>query len=113
MCSDCAPKRRMTPGRVIARGLIGFYQGALSPLLGRQCRHLPTCSAYTLEAIESHGFWSGGWIGLARILRCNPWGSAGYDPIPMPRDPGYRWWRPWVGARWTGAHIDPELRPGG
>jgi putative membrane protein insertion efficiency factor len=90
--------------------LIRFYQVALSPLMGRQCRHLPTCSSYTDEAIGRFGFWAGGWMGLARILRCNPWGSSGFDPVPDALDPDYRWWRPWIGARWTGAHIDPKTR---
>lgn len=107
-----APRRRLTPGRVIGHLLIRFYQLALSPFMGRQCRYLPTCSSYTDEAIERFGFWAGGWMGLARILRCNPWGASGYDPIPEAIDPAYRWWRPWAGARWTGAHISPNDRLG-
>lgn len=102
--------RRRTPGRVVGRVLIRFYQVVLSPLMGRQCRHLPTCSSYTDEAIGRFGFWAGGWMGFARILRCNPWGSSGFDPVPEALDPAYRWWRPWIGARWTGAHIDPKTR---
>lgn len=105
-----APRRRWTPGRIVGRALIRVYQVVLSPLMGRQCRHLPTCSSYTDEAISRFGFWAGGWMGLARILRCNPWGSSGFDPVPVALDPGYRWWRPWVGARWTGGHIDPATR---
>ena len=105
-----APPTRSTPGRLVGRGLIRVYQLVLSPLMGRQCRHLPTCSSYTEEAIGRFGLWAGGWMGLARILRCNPWGSSGFDPVPEALDPGYRWWRPWVGARWTGAHIDPANR---
>lgn len=104
-----APRRR-TPGRLIGRALIRAYQLILSPLMGRQCRHLPTCSSYTDEAIGRYGLWAGGWMGLARILRCNPWGSSGFDPIPEMLDPAYRWWRPWAAARWTGAHIDPATR---
>lgn len=107
-----APRRRLTPGRVVGHLLIRFYQLALSPFMGRQCRYLPTCSSYTDEAIERFGFWAGGWMGLARILRCNPWGASGYDPIPEVIDPAYRWWRPWAGARWTGAHIAPKDRLG-
>ena len=107
--SDAGP-RRWTPGRLVGRALIRVYQAVLSPLMGRQCRHLPTCSSYTDEAISRFGLWAGGWMGLARILRCNPWGSSGFDPVPERLDAGYRWWRPWVGARWTGAHIDPSTR---
>lgn len=101
---------RSTPGRLVGRGLIRIYQLVLSPLIGRQCRHLPTCSSYTDEAISRFGLWAGGWMGLARILRCNPWGSSGFDPVPKTLDQGYRWWRPWKGARWTGAHIDPKTK---
>lgn len=102
--------RRLTPGRIAGRALIRIYQVMLSPFMGRQCRHLPTCSSYTDEAIGRFGLWAGGWMGLARILRCNPWGSSGFDPVPEAIDPAYRWWRPWVGAQWTGAHIDPATR---
>ncbi|WP_084633149.1 membrane protein insertion efficiency factor YidD [Pleomorphomonas oryzae] len=102
--------RRWTPGRLVGRALIRVYQVVLSPLMGRQCRHLPTCSSYTDEAISRFGLWAGGWMGLARILRCNPWGSSGFDPVPKTLAQGYRWWRPWIGARWTGAHIDPKTK---
>lgn len=98
------------PVRFLAHLLIRTYQLTLSGLSGRQCRHLPTCSAYTDEAIQRHGFWAGGWIGLARVVRCHPWGSSGFDPAPAALDPTYRWWAPWRGARWTGRHIDPATR---
>ena len=107
--SGSAP-RRATPGRLVGRALIRVYQVALSPFMGQQCRHLPTCSSYTDEALSRFGLWAGGWMGLARILRCNPWGSSGFDPVPETIDPRYRWWRPWVGARRTGTHIDPTTR---
>ncbi|MBS1167748.1 MAG: yidD [Proteobacteria bacterium] len=108
--SAAALPPRLTPGRLVGRALIRVYQLVLSPLMGRQCRHLPTCSSYTDEAISRFGLWAGGWMGLARILRCNPWGSSGFDPVPEAIDPAYRWWRPWAGAQWTGAHIDPATR---
>lgn len=98
------------PVRFVAHLLIRTYQLTLSGLSGRQCRHLPTCSAYTDEAIQRHGFWAGGWIGLARVTRCHPWGSSGFDPVPPTVDATYRWWAPWRGARWTGRHIDPATR---
>lgn len=63
-------------------GLIKLYQITLSPLIGRQCRYLPTCSNYGLEAIRKHGPFKGGWLTLKRILSCNPWGGSGYDPVP-------------------------------
>ena len=108
MC-DHAPAPR-TPGRFVAHVLIRAYQLTLSPLIGRQCRYAPTCSHYADEAIRRHGLWAGGWMGLARLLRCQPWGASGYDPVPAVRDPAYRWWVPWRGARWTGRHIDPATR---
>ena len=61
--------------------LIKFYQLAISPMLPNTCRHLPTCSEYTIEAIKAHGVFKGIIKGTYRILRCNPLGSSGYDPI--------------------------------
>lgn len=46
------------------------------------CRFTPTCSNYAIEAIEVHGVIKGGWLGIMRILRCNPWGGSGFDPVP-------------------------------
>ena len=63
-------------------GLVRFYQLAISPLLGPHCRHTPTCSSYTIEAIRIWGPFKGGWMGLRRIARCHPWGTSGYDPVP-------------------------------
>lgn len=63
-------------------GLIKLYQITLSPLIGRQCRYLPTCSNYGLEAIRKYGPFKGGWLTLKRVLSCNPWGGSGYDPVP-------------------------------
>ena len=62
--------------------LIRFYQLALSPWLGRQCRYLPTCSEYGKEAIETHGALKGGWLAIKRIGRCRPGCVHGYDPVP-------------------------------
>lgn len=58
------------------------YRLALSPWLGRNCRFAPTCSAYALEALETHGALRGGWLALRRIARCHPWGGEGFDPVP-------------------------------
>jgi putative membrane protein insertion efficiency factor len=61
---------------------IRFYQVSISPLLGAHCRHTPTCSQYTIEAIEEWGLVKGTWLGIKRIARCHPWGTSGYDPVP-------------------------------
>lgn len=53
-----------------------------SPWVGHYCRYQPTCSAYTLEALEKHGAFKGSWFAMRRIGRCNPWGGQGYDPVP-------------------------------
>jgi len=62
--------------------LTKFYQYFLSPLLGSNCRYTPTCSQYTIEALKTHGLFTGGWLAIKRILSCNPWGGSGYDPVP-------------------------------
>lgn len=88
-------------GARAARGLIRLYQISLSGLVGRQCRHLPSCSDYCDQAIARHGLWAGGWMGLARLSRCRPWGSAGYDPAPERKPEGAGPWTPWRYGVWT------------
>ena len=61
---------------------IRIYQYTISPLLGSNCRYTPTCSHYTIEAIEEWGPFKGLWLGIKRISRCHPWGGHGYDPVP-------------------------------
>jgi len=61
--------------------LIKFYQKAISPSLPRTCRFYPTCSNYSIEAIEKYGILKGGLMSLWRILRCNPFSKGGYDPV--------------------------------
>jgi uncharacterized protein len=72
---------RMLPRRA-AHYAIRAYQLTFSAFVGRQCRHEPSCSAYMDEAIARHGLWAGGLLGLARLCRCHPWGTSGYDPVP-------------------------------
>ncbi len=62
--------------------LIRFYQRRISPLTGPSCRFHPTCSHYTLEAIQKYGALKGSWLGARRILRCHPFHPGGYDPVP-------------------------------
>ena len=62
--------------------LIRFYQRALSPMMGSNCRFYPSCSHYTYEAVERYGAAQGGWMGLRRIFRCHPWNPGGFDPVP-------------------------------
>lgn len=61
---------------------VHFYRYAISPLKPPSCRHVPTCSQYALEALKVHGPIKGLWLATWRILRCNPWGTSGYDPVP-------------------------------
>lgn len=62
--------------------LVRFYQRYISPLTPPTCRYSPTCSQYTVEALQKHGLLKGGWLALKRIASCNPWGGSGYDPVP-------------------------------
>jgi len=59
-----------------------FYRACISPLTPPSCRYTPTCSQYMIEAVTKYGILKGGWLGIKRILRCNPWGGSGYDPVP-------------------------------
>lgn len=61
---------------------IRFYQKFISPLKPPSCRFTPTCSQYAIEAIRKHGPFKGLALAVWRILRCNPWGGSGYDPVP-------------------------------
>jgi putative membrane protein insertion efficiency factor len=62
--------------------LIKAYQYFISPFLHDSCRFTPTCSVYAVEALKKHGLIKGLLLAIWRILRCNPWGGHGYDPVP-------------------------------
>ena len=102
-CAHCADAARRLP-RNVGRGLITVYRYTLSPWIGFHCRHLPTCSAYGDEALERWGLWAGGWMTLARLLRCQPFGTSGIDNVPATLAPGARWYLPWRYARWRGVN---------
>lgn len=65
---------------------VKLYQILISPILPNSCRHIPTCSNYTIEALKTHGVFIGLWLSIKRILRCHPWGTSGYDPVPPKRE---------------------------
>jgi putative membrane protein insertion efficiency factor len=79
---------------------IALYRLTVSSLVGANCRHLPTCSDYARETIEKNGAWRGGWLTLARLCRCHPWGSHGFDPVPDIRDERHPY-APWRYGRWS------------
>lgn len=63
-------------------GLIRLYQLVISPLLGPRCRFWPSCSSYSIEAVQVHGPFKGGWMAFRRIIRCHPGNPGGMDPVP-------------------------------
>ncbi|MDG2294909.1 MAG: membrane protein insertion efficiency factor YidD [Paracoccaceae bacterium] len=72
----------MTPLAFVISLPIRAYRMFLSPLVGRNCRYHPTCSAYALQALQRHGAIKGIWLSLRRIARCHPWGGSGNDEVP-------------------------------
>lgn len=93
--------------RLCGRGLVLAYRYTLSPLIGPRCRHLPSCSEYAEEAIDRFGLWAGGWMALARVLRCQPWGTAGLDFVPQVPPADARWYLPWRYGQWRGTNERP------
>jgi putative membrane protein insertion efficiency factor len=67
--------------------LIRAYQVVLSPFVGGACRFQPSCSAYAVEAVATHGAWRGSLLAARRLSRCHPLGRAGFDPVPVPDIP--------------------------
>jgi putative membrane protein insertion efficiency factor len=61
---------------------VRIYQYSISPILPSACRYTPSCSVYTVGAIKKHGPFKGTWLGIKRIVSCNPWGGHGHDPVP-------------------------------
>lgn len=69
--------------KVLLKGLVHGYRLLISPVLPQSCRFEPSCSAYALEALSSHGALKGAWLTVKRLARCQPWGDSGYDPVPQ------------------------------
>ncbi len=67
-------------------GLVRIYQRVISPLTPATCRYQPTCSHYTVEALQKHGLLKGGMLSIKRIFSCHPWGGSGYDPVPEKKE---------------------------
>jgi putative membrane protein insertion efficiency factor len=95
--------------RLAGRGVITAYRYTLSPLIGWDCRHLPTCSEYSDDAIARFGLWAGGWMTLARLCRCHPWGTAGLDFVPAVAPAKAHWFLPWRSGRWHGTNDVPPI----
>lgn len=93
--------------RQAARAAVAAYRYVLSPLLGQNCRHLPGCSEYAEEAFGRFGLWAGGWMTLARLLRCHPWGTSGLDFVPPAIPARARWWLPWRYGLWRRTNAAP------
>jgi putative membrane protein insertion efficiency factor len=66
--------------------IIRLYQLFISPLLGQNCRYLPTCSEYSVKSLKEHGLFRGSILSIKRISKCHPWGSHGFDPVPKKND---------------------------
>jgi hypothetical protein len=72
----------MSPLAFVVSLPVRAYRLVLSPWVGQSCRYHPTCSAYAMEALETHGAIRGGWLTLRRLARCHPWGGSGIDNVP-------------------------------
>ena len=68
--------------RAVALFLLRFYKRFISPLLPPMCRFEPTCSVYTMQAVEKYGVVRGVWLGIRRLSRCHPFNPGGWDPVP-------------------------------
>ena len=77
----------MSPAAQLLRALVRLYQLTLASLWPGSCRFEPSCSHYAMEALRQHGALAGSVLTVRRVLRCNPWGGLGYDPVPALRRP--------------------------
>ena len=97
--------RKFDPIGSLMRAVLALYRWTISPLLGHACRHGPSCSAYASEAIERHGSWRGFWLAAARLSRCHPWGSHGFDPVPRDLPERYGILSAWKYGRWSARRV--------
>jgi putative membrane protein insertion efficiency factor len=114
-CTDHArregfPLRWSQPVTSAMRLIILGYRYSLSMLIGRTCRHLPTCSEYADEALARHGAWAGGWMAFSRFVRCGPFGTSGLDFVPSSLPASARWYMPWRYGRWRGTNESPPAK---
>lgn len=79
----------MLAPRNVCVAILKVYRAVISPLYGDVCRYYPSCSHYTLQAIQHHGVVRGVWLGTRRIARCHPWAEGGIDDIPADRHDRY------------------------
>jgi putative membrane protein insertion efficiency factor len=97
--------------RLFGRALVLIYRYSIAALIGPRCRHLPSCSEYAEEALDRFGLWAGGWMTLARICRCHPWGTSGLDFVAETLPVESRWYMPWRYGRWRGTNAAiPETK---
>jgi putative membrane protein insertion efficiency factor len=75
----------MSLAATVLRALVRLYQLTLAAVFPPACRFEPSCSHYAMEALRQHGALKGSVLTVRRVLRCNPWGGMGYDPVPSPR----------------------------
>lgn len=97
--------------KILLKAPVHAYRWTLKPLMGMECRHLPTCSEYALAAIDRNGAWRGFWLTVSRVLRCHPWGSSGYDPPPDITNTSHPF-APWRYGRWTRRQIESVEKGG-
>lgn len=99
----------MSLAQTLLKAPIHVYRWTLKPLIGMECRHLPTCSEYALSAIDQNGAWKGFWLMISRLSRCHPWGTTGYDPVPDLSGVREPLWRAYRYGRWNARHIGCEV----